>query len=182
MTTTKPSSAGVAFKWTLIYFIASVVLTYAIQLLNMAIDSPLKYLNYVFFIGFMFMAQKELRDKLGGFMSFGEAYMHGFLYSVFCGIISAIFIAIYLTILFPQGIDQIVAAAQAKMQEQGNVSSDQMDTALNITRKYGVLIASIGALFGLIIIGAIIAVIGAAIFNKKRTLQDIENETPDPAV
>jgi hypothetical protein len=95
MENSKPSSSSVTVKWAVFYLISSIVITYGIQLLNLDPNSPVKYLGYIPFIAFLLLAQKEYRDKLGGFLTFGEGFLTGFLYSVFGGIMVAIFIYIY---------------------------------------------------------------------------------------
>jgi hypothetical protein len=185
METVKQGSGKVAAKWSLIYIITSIVITYAFQFLNIDQSSPAKYVSYIPFIAFLLLAQKEYRDQLGGYLTFGEGFSAGFLYSVFSGLFIAIFIYIYLTFLSPQVFEQSMAAAQTKLQESGNLSSDQIDQAMVITRKYGTIIGAVGALVGSVIIGAIIALIGAAIFKKERTILDIEqggSSYVDPSV
>jgi len=56
---------------------------------------------------------------------------------------------------------------------------------MEITRKYGVLFTAIGTAIGTPIVGAIISLIGAAIFKKERSVLDIEQNSgsfTDPAV
>lgn len=181
METAKPSQAGTAIKWAIIYLIASIALTYILQLLKFDLTSPTKYLNYLIFIAFLLLTQTDYRKQLGGFLTFGEGFMSGFLYSIFSGIFSALFVYVYLSFLNPQAFEQIIKTAQDQMETQG-LSSDQIERGIDFTRKFGVLFGSVGALFGLIIIGAVIALIGAAIFKKERTIRDLERQAEDPAV
>ncbi|MDF2432794.1 MAG: hypothetical protein JWP44_2425 [Mucilaginibacter sp.] len=184
MENVKPSASKVAFKWAIINFIASVVITYAFQFLNVDQTSSVKYLSFIPFIAFLFLTQKEYRDQLGGFISFGEGFVSGLLFSVFTGILGAIFIYIYYQYLSPQVYEQILSSTQAQLQAKGSLSADQIDKAMSVSRKYGPLFAAIGAVIFSPIIGAIIALIGAAIFKKERSLLDIESTESysDPAV
>jgi hypothetical protein len=181
METTKPSSSGIAFKWAVINVITSIIITYIFQLMGTGIQAPARYLAYIPFIAFLCLGQKEYRDKLSGFMTYGEGFVEGLLYGVFSGIMMAIFIYVYYSFLYPQAIDQIVAAARDSMVAKGT-PSDQMDTALDVTRKYGAIFALVGALFVTPIFAMIIALITAAIFKKEPTIQDIENRQTDPTV
>ncbi|HAL81645.1 MAG TPA: hypothetical protein DCO83_04925, partial [Mucilaginibacter sp.] len=101
MENVKKSYTNVAAKWAVIYVITSIVITYAFQFLNVDQASPAKYLSYIPFIAFLLLTQKEYKDQLGGFLTFGQGFMSGFMYSVFGGIILAVFIYIYLGILSP---------------------------------------------------------------------------------
>ncbi|HWZ13816.1 MAG TPA: DUF4199 domain-containing protein [Mucilaginibacter sp.] len=178
------NATKVATKWAVIYVITSIVITYLFQLLNIDQSSGVKYLGYIPFIAFLLLAQKEYRDQLGGFMSFGDGFSAGFRYAVFAGVMLAVFIFIYLTFLSPQILEQSIASQQGKFKEQG-LSSEQIERANDIGRKYGAVIGAFGAAIGSAILGAILALIGAAIFKKERTLADIERDSAsytDPAV
>ncbi|ASU34484.1 DUF4199 domain-containing protein [Mucilaginibacter xinganensis] len=182
---TTPTPSKVALKWALIGVLASIVLTYVYQFLNIDANSPVKYVNYLFFILFLILSQKEFRDQLGGFVTFGQAFVEGLLFSVFYGIMVAIFTYIYFSFLSPSVWEQALAASQQKLEAGGNLSAEQIESAMNITRKYGVIIATVGIIIGTPIMGAIVALIGAAIFKKERSLFDMEqsdNNYTDPAV
>ena len=181
METAKPSQAGIAIKWALINVITGIVITYVFQFMGTNMSSPVRYLSYIPFIAFLCLSQTEYRDKLSGFMTYGQGFVEGLLYGVFCGIMMAIFIYIYYGILYPQGLDQIIAAQHDKMVAQG-LSSDQIDTAAEMTKKYGAIFAAVAILFIIPIIGIVISLITAAIFKKERTVLDIENQQNDPAV
>ena len=181
----KVSPSQPAIKWAVIALITSIIITYAFQFLNVDPNSPIKYLNFLPFIAFLFLTQKEYRDLLGGYMTFGEGFLSGFLFAIFLGVLSAIFTYLYYAILSPEMIDKTLAASQAKMAEQNNLSQDQIDKAMEISKKYFSIIATVGALFGSAILGAIIALIGAAIFKKERSrfdVTDAADQTPEPTV
>jgi len=171
----KPNSTNVAFKWALISFLVGVIFTYLWQILNIDQTSPIRWISYVTFIAFLLLAQKESRDQTGGFISFGDAFLPGFLYSVFSGILSAIFIYIYFSFLSPQVYQQVLDLQRAGM-EAKNMSSDQVDQGMNLMNKYGVIITAVVVLIVTPIMGAVVALIGAAIFKKERSILDIEKE------
>jgi hypothetical protein len=181
----KVSPSQPALKWALIGLVTSIVITYAFQFLNVDPNSPVKYLNFLPFIAFLFLTQKEYKDQLDGYMTFGEGFLSGFLYAVFIGVLSAIFTYVYYAILSPEMVDKILVASQTKMTEQG-LSQEQIDKAMEISRKYFAVFGAVGALFGSAILGAIVALIGAAIFKKERSpldVPDTEYQAPDePAV
>lgn len=184
MENTVPNSSKVATKWAVIYVLTSIVITYLFQFLNVDQTSGVKFIGYIPFIAFLFLAQKEYRDQLNGFMTFGEGFSAGFRYAVVAGLILAVFIYIYLTFLSPQILEQSIASQQDKFKEQ-NMTPEQIEKANEIGRKYGPIIGAFGAAIGSAVIGAILALIGAAIFKRERTLDDIERDSPaytDPEV
>ena len=175
------SSNKVSVKWSLFYVVVSIILTYVYQFLNLDMNSGIKYITYIPYIAFMFLAQKEYKEQLGGFMTFGEGFLTGFKYTVIAAILIALFTYIYFTILSPQIYQQIIDASKAKMEAKGNLSDDQINTALSFTTPgfMAIIIVIVS-----IIMGAIIALIGAAIFKKDRPAffaQDPANYS-DPAV
>jgi hypothetical protein len=168
-----------AIKWALIYAATSIVLMYVYQFLNVDYTSPVRYVNFLIFIGFTFLAQVELKNQLGGYATFGEEFLTGFLFALFASIIVGVFTFVYFTYLNPAFYQQIVDAQRQKLVDKG-LSSDQVDTAMNITRKYGPLISSVFIIFGSAIFGAIISLIGAAIFKKDKPVN--LNEGPAGAL
>jgi len=184
MENVKKSSGNVAIKWSVIYLLTSVVITFLFQFLNLDQTSPIKYLGYIPFIAFLLLAQKEYRDQLGGYATYGEAFTAGLLYSVFSAILLAVFLYIYLGFINPQLLEQTIAAQHDQLVQRG-LSSEQIDSAEQLTRKHGALFGAIGTLFVITIFGVIIALIGAAIFKRERTIDDIERDSSsytDPAV
>ena len=184
MENVKKSYINVSVKWAAIYIVTSIVITYVYQFLNVDQSSPSRYLAYIPYIAFLLLAQKEYKDQLGGFMTFGEGFMSGFMYSVIGGVVLAIFIYIYLGILSPQVLEQSLASQHDKFVERG-MSEDQINSANEMGRKYGAIFGAVAVLFITPITGAIIALVGAAIFKKERTILDIEQNSEsytDPAV
>jgi hypothetical protein len=175
----KQNATKIATKWAFIYLITAIVITYACQFLNVPSDSGLKYLSFIPFIAFLLMAQKEYRDELGGYISFGDAFSSGFRYSVFSGLLLAVFTYLYLTILSPDVYAKSLDASRAQM-EAKNLSSAQIDQGMEIAKKWGPLIGSFFIAIMYAIVGAIIALIGAAIFKKERSPFDIAENAIDP--
>ncbi|MGZ3757666.1 MAG: DUF4199 domain-containing protein [Mucilaginibacter sp.] len=170
----------VATKWAFIYALTAIVITYAFQFLNVDPTSPLKYITYVPFIAFLMMAQKEYRDVTGGYISFGDAFSTGFRFSLFAGLLIAVFSYLYLAILSPGVWDKVLDSTRTQL-EAKNMSSAQIDQAMAITKKWGPLIGAFGAAIAYAIFGAVLSLIGAAIFKKERSPYDIAQSAIDPA-
>ncbi|MDB4926453.1 DUF4199 domain-containing protein [Mucilaginibacter sp.] len=171
----------VATKWAFINALTAIVITYAFEFSNVDPNSSLKYLSYIPFIIFLFLTQKEFKDRIGGFMTFGEGFSAGFRYALFTGLIMAVFIYLYCAVLSPAFFDKAIEASRAKMEER-NMSSEQIDKAMEISKKWGPLMAAFGTAVVYPIIGALISLIGAAIFKKERSAYDIVEDAVDPTV
>jgi len=184
MENAKQKSTNVAIKWAVIYILTSIVITFLFQFLNLDQTSPVKYLGYIPFIAFLLLAQKEYRDRLGGYVTYGEDFVAGLWYSIFSAILLAIFIYIYLSFIYPQLLEQTIAAQHDQLAQRG-LSADQIESAEQLTRKHGALFGAIGTLFVITIFGIIIALIGAAIFKRERSIDDVEQDSTaytDPEV
>jgi hypothetical protein len=183
MENTVPNPTAIATKWALFYVIVSIVITYAFQFLNVDPASPVKYVSYLPFIAFCFLAQKEYKDQLGGFITFGQAFNPGFRYSLFGGLLLAIFIYIYLGILSPEVLTKAMEQQQTAMADKG-MSQEQIDKGLEMGTKYGAIFGAIATAISTLIFGCIVSLIGAAILKKERTAFDIpDEEVPtDPTV
>jgi hypothetical protein len=183
METKTPNPTAIATKWALFYLLVTIVLTFAWQFLNLPMDSPVKYISYLPFIGFCVLAQKEYKDQLGGFITFGQAFNPGFRYALFTGLLTAVFMYVYISMLNPAMLQQIIDAQATKLTEQGQ-SQEVIDKAADMTHKYGMVFITVSTAIGTLIFGSIVALIGAAILKKERTAFNIPDEevTPDPTV
>jgi len=173
--TAAPSSAKVAIKWSSIYVIVAIVITYIIEIARLSPTSPIKYVTYIFLIVFLLLAQKEHKDKLGGYIKFGDAFVTGLLYGIFAGILTAIFVYIYLSILSPEVFAQAIEQQRQALADSGKMSSDQVDHAMDIAKKYGPILGAIATVFIYSVLGVVIGLIGAAILKKEPSIYN----TPD---
>ena len=169
-----PNQNNLAIKWALINLAATIILTYAIQFLDLDPNSSVKYIGYLPFIAFLILAQKEYKDALGGYITFGQAFSAGFRYALYTSLALAVFVYLYLAILSPEVLEKSLVASQAQMSEKG-MSTGQIDKAMEIGKKYGPIFAAVGTVIIDIIFGVIISLIGAAILKKERSIFD----TPD---
>lgn len=170
----------IATKWAFINLVAQIIITYAIQFLNMDINSPVKYISYVPMIGCLFLAQKEFRDEqLGGFITFSQAFSAGFRYAIFSGLLLAVFIYLYYAVLSPEVLTKTLEASERVMEGKG-MTSAEIEKAMGMTRKYGPLFFGFGIAIWYGIGGAIISLVGAAIFKKEKSIYDLEKESNMP--
>jgi len=176
---TPPNPTKVATKWALINSLTAIVLTYLLFYLNVPLKSPVQYITYIFFIAYLFLSQKEFKDELGGFITFGQAFSTGFRFSVFTGLVTAVFIYLYYAFLNPVAYEQILEMTQASMEEQ-NTASSQIDKTVEMMRNWGPLLSAFGVAVGSAIIGAIFSLITAAIIKKERSASDLVEEAVDP--
>jgi len=187
METKKVSPVEIAIKWGAIYAITSVVIIYIFQYLNVDPDSQLKWVGLLPFVAFTFLAQKEFKDANGGFITFGEGFKVGFLVAILSSIVIAIFTYFYYSMLSPEMLDKLLASSEAKLAAKGNMSQDQIDQGMVFVRKFVTPpMLAISVVIFTAISGAIVSLIGAAIFKKERSpfdVADYQDQKPlDPTV
>jgi hypothetical protein len=100
-------------------------------------------------------------------VTFGNLFAHGFKVTAVILSITFVFTVLSVYVLFPDTIDKIIHFQTEKAIESGKMTSEQMEQALPMMKKF----APIGLLGGSIVIdailGAIGALIGAAVTKKK---------------
>jgi len=105
-------------------------------------------------------------NQRDGRVSFGDIFVHGFKMSVVMTLILLVYTFIALSFLFPEMKEKGMDMARQQMEEQGKMSSEQIDQALAMVKKlfWPITIGTI--LLGNLIFGCIGALIGAAVAKK----------------
>jgi hypothetical protein len=98
-------------------------------------------------------------------ITFGQAFGSGFRATAIVAIVMVAWSFISLMI-FPDIYDRAIEKAQNDMSNKGEMSEEQMDMAINFTKKYFKVLMVAGALFGTLVMGAIFSLVGAAIAKK----------------
>lgn len=95
-----------------------------------------QYVGYLIMVLFIVLGIKAYRDEdLGGYISYGKSLGTGTLIALFGGIISGAFTVVFFTWIAPDMMDNIIAASQEKMLEDG-MDEKSMEMALEYTRKF----------------------------------------------
>ncbi len=176
----KSNPTKVATKWALIYTATAIVITYAFEFLDVDPNSSAKYISYIPFIAFLWLTQKEYKDELGGYITYGNAFSAGFRYSLFSGLLLAVFTYLYFAILSPAMWDKVLDATQAGMEAQ-NAPDDQIEKTMSFMRgTWGQVMIVFGTAISYAIFGAIVSLVTAAILKKERSPYDVANDAVDP--
>ena len=155
-------SAGVGIVMTLLTSIVGLKMT------NMSTLATVGLLGLVIGITILVMAIREHRDQqLGGFISFGRAFLVCLLVLTISTIISQIFSYLYMNFVNPAAAQEAVEAAKTMMEKMG-LPEEQVDVAMekvaaDLKSPMSVIKNSASSIF----FGAIIALIMAAIMKKE---------------
>jgi amino acid transporter len=108
-------------------------------------------------------------------LSFGNLFAYGFKTSAVFTVIQIIFLVIFF-LIFPDMKEKTFEVARQKMEENPNITEDQIEQGLEWTRKLFWVFVIAGTMFALLITGVIASLIGAAI-TKKRPHNPLEQQT-----
>jgi hypothetical protein len=104
--------------------------------------------------------------QLDNNVTFGNLFAFGFKTSAVVACITLIFALLSMFVIFPDTRDLALEQARKQLEERGNMSDETINQALDMTKRMFLPFAIAGVILGTLIIGAIGALIGAAITKK----------------
>lgn len=118
--------------------IVLIVFSLLMYFLDVDPQSKIMWLSYLILAAGLWWAIISYRNKLpGGYLTYGKAFSAGFFTGLFASIILAIFTFIYVQYIDTTLIDKILANAEDKiLNTQPNISDEDLDRALSMTRKF----------------------------------------------
>ncbi len=148
--------------------LALIVISVLLYLTNLSFESWAAWISYaVMGAGIYFASVKYRNEVLGGVISYGGALGFGVLVAVFAGVISSFYSYIFMTFIDTEFINQAMEIGRARLEEQGQLSDEQIDQAMEAQQKFMTpgMMVGIGVL-GMAFVGLIISLI-TSIFVKK---------------
>jgi uncharacterized membrane protein YciS (DUF1049 family) len=149
----------------LITAIALIALNLIVYVADLEDPSWTQWVNYaIFFIGVLLnaFAFSKANDQ---YVTFGSVFSSGFKASAIITIISIAWFLVFMMI-FPEMKEKGMEIARKSM-EKKQMSEEQIDQALEMTKKY-YSVFTVGVLvFSYMLFGAIFSLVGAAVAKKK---------------
>ena len=105
-------------------------------------------------------------NQKDGQVTFGNVFAHGFKTTAIVTLILIAYMLLSLTLIFPEAKDKALEIARERMEEQGKMSSEQIDQAVEWTKSFFMPIAIGATLLSTLFFGAIGSLIGAAASKK----------------
>ena len=141
-----------------------VVLGLLIYFLKIDANGPIKWLQLAVFLAGIIWSVTSYGQQINYHSTFGNYFAHGFKVTAVATVILIIYIIIF-NILFPDFKETAIEQARKNM-EGKNMTPEQIDQAITITKKFFMVFAVGGILVVNLICGAIAALIGAAVTKK----------------
>jgi hypothetical protein len=134
-----------------------------------------RWASLIYIITLLFLAQKYYKDNGNGYMSFGEGMGITFWLALISSILSSVFSYIYWKLIDSSMIQMAIDQARQKMEEDGKMSEEQIDQAMNMSSKF--MTPETFLIFGLIFGIIIILIVGLiiTIFTQKRNPETVYN-------
>ncbi len=173
MEQTKPVSHVIAG---LIIAAAVIVITLIMNFMGNAGSASGGWLTYLVIIGGLAYFVNRHGKETNYNSSFGNLFSFGFKATAVFTILFIVFLIIF-NLMFPEFKEKAIEMAQKNLEDQGKLNEDQIDQALQMTKKYFWIFAIGGTMLGFIIIGAIGSLLGAAI-TKKRPNNPFDQQIP----
>ena len=164
------TTARTALKWGLITGIALVVYSIILYTLNQTTNGALSLIIYGILIGGLIVGMREYRTTNGGYMTYGEGMSLGALLSAVAGLLSSAFTVFYTQVIDPGFQERLVGQVRDQMEEQGKLSDEQIDQAIEWMQKFqSPGLQFMFGLFGTILIGVVLSLIIAAFIRRNKT-------------
>jgi hypothetical protein len=169
----KPSNVKVAINNGLLLGVALVLFSLLMYVVGIPLDSKIQWTSYAIMIAGLVLGIKQWRDKYnGGFLAYGQAFSHGFLMTLFAGILTTIWVFLFFGVIAPGEIEKMMEAAEEKMYEsQPNMSDEQIEMALKYSRMFmSPVWMAVWGFIGNVVVGAVLSAIIAIFMKKEKPL------------
>ncbi|GAB3972783.1 hypothetical protein GCM10028806_25390 [Spirosoma terrae] len=165
----KLSPTRIALKWGVILGISLMLVTLIMYLTDQGSNPWFGLLTLGAMVSVLVLSMQEYRKLNGGFMTYGEGFGIGALLSAVGGLLSSLFNTFYNVVIDPSIQQRAFEQARERLEDQGKLSDEQIDQALEISQKFqSPGFTFIAGVFGTIIMGAILSLIIAAIIRRNR--------------
>lgn len=129
-------------------------------------NSAFNWLQYAIIIGGLIIFINLYGKALNNQVSFGNLFSYGFKTTAFLALIIMAFFVIFF-LAFPDLKEKGFEMARQKLEEQGKLTQDQIDQAMQMGRKMFWVFTIGGIMLVYAIVGAIGSLIGAAVTKKQ---------------
>ena len=172
METQKASVKKIALNYGILLALLSIVLAVFSYVTDNHIDRPwwLSVISTLVMIAVIVYGLKAFKKDNGGFLSVGEAIKVGLAISLISGIIYAIYSYIFVTVIEPDFVNQLLVFTEEKMIEDNpEMTEAQLNMAMDMTEKFmSPMMMTAFAIIGSLFFGFIISLISGMILKQKR--------------
>jgi hypothetical protein len=144
-----------------------VIFSVVIYIANLEQAAWNQWVVYGLFLGGLIMNAIAFSKANSGIITFGQIFSSGFKATAIISLLVA-FWALISIYIFPELKERYIEIGRQKMEQIGKFSAEEIEAALESTRKRFVIIRVMGDLFGYLIMGLIFSLIAAAVAPKNK--------------
>ncbi|TDH27063.1 DUF4199 domain-containing protein [Segetibacter sp. 3557_3] len=149
----------------LIISLALIVYGLALYFTGQSMNQGLGSVQYLILVGGIIWSCISYANQMNNNVSFGNVFAHGFKTTAVTTVIVIIYSVIAFKFLFPDMMDMAMEKTRETLAEK-NMTDEQADQAISMTKKFFVPFMIAGILFAFMIAGVISSLIGAGIAKK----------------
>lgn len=142
-----------------------IALSLVIYFLGLQKVSGLQYISHLILIVGIIWAIASYAKQIDYNATYGKYFLHGFAVTAVVTCLMIIFTALFIT-LDPSMKQEALDAATEQMRKNQNLSDEQVNQALEMTRKFFLPMALGGVLLIYMFFGTIVALVAAAVIKK----------------
>jgi len=166
-----------SIKWGVILGVVGIIFTLSLYLVDITLltQSWVGIVSIIISIALVFYASIDYRKQLGGFMTFGQAFLHCFVVLAISGLIGVIFQYLLFNVIDPDAA-KVMAEAQMEatmqaMEAFGGANAEMMDDMeAQMANQYSIGTMAMGYGFLLIVYAIFAAIVGAITKKKNKEL------------
>jgi len=168
-----PSTRSVGIKYGLILSVVSILFFLALTLSGANMAGPVRYLGYIIYAVFIFLAHKNFKDEGNSYLSYSQGIGIAFWMSLVSSVISSLFTYVYVKFVDAGFIEMMKETQLEQFQEKG-MSEAQIEQAMKFSEMFmkPESLLLFGIVFG--IIGIVVTALIVTIFTQKKN--------PEPAI
>jgi hypothetical protein len=156
---TSPAAKGIIISLILIVF------SLVILFLNLTANKGLGLFQFIIFVGAIIWSAIVYANQMDGNVTYGNVFAHAFKVTAAVTAIMVVYTVISLKFISPEQLERGIEEARANL-EAKNMSDEQIEKAISITRKFAIPFSMAGVLLMFMFIGLIASLIGAAVARK----------------
>ncbi|MGV3505584.1 MAG: DUF4199 domain-containing protein [Adhaeribacter sp.] len=162
------SVTSVALRYGLLTGFISVIYSLILYVSGLSENKLISGLGFLILIGGIVMAHTYFKKENGGYMTYGQGLGIGSLLSVIVGVMSGIFMYIYIKFIDSAYLERIRDMQMAEL-EKRNMSEEQMEHAMAMTDKLmGPEMLVVWSIIGSLLMGFLISLLISAFTKRTR--------------
>lgn len=142
-----------------------IVFGIVLHLSGQGMNKGLGAISYIIMIGGVIWACINYANQMDNNVTFGNVFAHGFKTTAVITVLMVVYTVLAVKVLFPEMQDLALEQTSLELEKQ-NMSDDQAETALDMTRRFFIPFAIAGVLVMFMIMGLIASLIGAGVAKK----------------